>query len=395
MMIIPDRWRMLFVLFLARTAMAYQFQTVPSDGPLLIESLGLGFAQLGTLIGLYMLPGIVLALPGGMLAQRFGAERVVLSGLALMAAGGALMGAQSIGLIFAGRVVSGLGAVFINVLMTKMVTDWFAGRDITAAMAVFVSSWPLGIALGLISFPPLAAAYGWASVMYVSAAIVLICFLLVALIYRAPPGVAVEGRASLEIDLSRREWLLISLAGFIWGSFNAGYVIFISFLPDLFVARGYSLADASRVVSVLAWAVIVTVPLAGYLAEHLKRPNLMMMGGFVTVAAAAALLPAVSVPIIPFAVLAIIIGLPPGPIMALTAESLRPEKRSTGMGVFYTWHFAAMAVLPAVAGTARDLSGSAAAPIVFAAITMVAVAAALIAFRFAQRRFGEADAARR
>ena len=376
---------MLFVLFLARTAMAYQFQTVPSDGPFLVDNLGLGFAQLGTLIGLYMLPGIVIALPGGMLAQRYGAERVVLSGLVLMAAGGALMGADSITLIFAGRLISGLGAVFINVLMTKMVTDWFAGRDITAAMAVFVSSWPLGIALGLLSFPPLAVAFGWASVMYVSAAVVLICLVLVALVYRAPPDLPAETGASLQIDLSRREWLLISLAGFVWGSFNAGYIVFISFLPDLFVSRGYSLPDASRVVSVLAWSVIFAVPLAGYFAEYLKRPNLLMLGGLTTVAAAAAVLPAVSAPAIPFAVIAIMIGLPPGPIMALTAESLRPEKRSTGMGVFYTWHFAAMAVLPALAGTTRDISGSPAAPILFAATTMVLAAVALIAFRVVQR----------
>ena len=47
---------------------------------------------LGLLIGLYMLPGIVIALPGGMLGQRFGAKRVVLVGLALMTIGGALMG---------------------------------------------------------------------------------------------------------------------------------------------------------------------------------------------------------------------------------------------------------------------------------------------------------------
>src|SRR6187397_2438240 len=81
---VPTRWRMLLVLFLARTSMAYQFQTVPSAGPSLIDTLGLGFTQLGTLIGLYMLPGIVLALPGGLLARWLGSERMVLSGLALM-----------------------------------------------------------------------------------------------------------------------------------------------------------------------------------------------------------------------------------------------------------------------------------------------------------------------
>jgi cyanate permease len=385
-MTVPDRWRMLFVLFLARTAMAYQFQTVPSDGPFLIDNLGLGFAQLGTLIGLYMLPGIVIALPGGMLAQRFGAERVVLSGLVLMVLGGAMMGLDSVPLVFAGRLISGLGAVFINVLMTKMVTDWFARRDIVVAMALFVSSWPLGIALGLLSFPPLASAYGWAAVMDVAAAVVAICLALVWLVYRPPPDAPAEYGHGLQIDLSRREWLLISLAGFIWGVFNAGYVILIAFLPDLFVLRGYSLPEASRVVSVLAWVLIVTVPLAGYAAEQLKRPNLMMLGGFLTVAAAAVVLSATAAPIVPFAIIALMVGLPAGLIMALPAQALRPENRSTGMGVFYTWHFAAMAVLPALAGTARDLSGSAAAPSLFAAVTMVAVSFALVAFRVVQRR---------
>ena len=128
MLNVPARWRMLFVLFLARTAMSFQFQTVASDGPFLLDRLGIGFSQLGTLIGLYMLPGIALALPSGLLARAFGSERMVLAGLIMMTAGGALMGADSSWLVFGGRLFSGLGAVFINVLMTKMVTDWFADR---------------------------------------------------------------------------------------------------------------------------------------------------------------------------------------------------------------------------------------------------------------------------
>src|SRR6266511_1267646 len=130
MPVIHDRWLMLFVLFVARTEMAYQFQTVAAIGPLLVEAWRIDFTLLGTLIGLYMLPGVIFALPGGLLGQRFGAKRVVLIGLALMAGGGALMATDSFLLAVAGRVISGIGAVLINVLMTKMVTDWFAGREI-------------------------------------------------------------------------------------------------------------------------------------------------------------------------------------------------------------------------------------------------------------------------
>ena len=58
MALIPERWLMLAVLFMARTAMACQFQSVGSVGPFLIESLRVDYTMLGTLIGLYMLPGV-------------------------------------------------------------------------------------------------------------------------------------------------------------------------------------------------------------------------------------------------------------------------------------------------------------------------------------------------
>jgi MFS family permease len=384
MPIVPARWRMLAVLFLARAAMAYQFQTIASDGPFLIESLGIGFGDLGILIGLYMLPGIVIAVPGGMLGQRFGVKRLVLAGLALMVVGGVLTGTHSVGLIFAGRLVSGLGAVFVNVLMTKMVADWFAGREIVTAMSTFVTSWPAGIALGLISFPPLIAAYSWVAVMMVASAVVTVCLVMVATVYLDPPDAPAESR-QLRLDLSGREWLLISLAGFIWGTFNAAYVILISFLPELFSQRGYTLAEASGIVSLLASALIISIPVIGFFAEQSRRSTPLLAGGLLAVAVASAALPFADAPIVPFVVIVLAIGVPPGLIMALAPEALRPQNRSTGMGVFYTWHYAAMAGLPAAAGAARAVTGSPAAPNLLVTALMIAGVVALLAFRLARR----------
>jgi fucose permease len=86
-MSVYGRWLILCVLFVARTVMACQFQTVASTAPLLIGSFAIDYTQLGTLIRLYMLPGIFIVLPGGMLGQRFGAKWLVLAGLLLMAVG--------------------------------------------------------------------------------------------------------------------------------------------------------------------------------------------------------------------------------------------------------------------------------------------------------------------
>jgi len=377
---------MLLVLFVARTAMACQFQSVASTAPFLVDALAIDFARLGTLIGLYMLPGIFIALPGGMFGQRFGAKNLVLTGLLLMALGGALMGASTSFLpVAAGRLISGTSAVLINVLVTKMVTDWFVGREIVTAMAILVVSWPLGLALGLLLFTPLAASQSWNTVMYAAALMAVASFLLLALTYRNPPETPAASSLGRNLTLTQHEWLGVSLAGSIWMTYNVGYIILISFLPGLFTTRGYSLSEAGWVVSLLGWMLIPLVPLAGTLAERLYRPNLFLIGGLLIAGLAAAALPFANNPIIPFGILAVVIGAPAGSIMALPAQALRPENRAGGMGVYFTWYYAGMALLPGVAGMARDLTASPAAPALFAAGMMALAIAGLAGFRLAIR----------
>ena len=61
----PVRWSILGLLFAVRTAMAFQFQSVAAIAPMLRHEFGVGLAEIGLLIGLYLAPGIALALPGG------------------------------------------------------------------------------------------------------------------------------------------------------------------------------------------------------------------------------------------------------------------------------------------------------------------------------------------
>jgi predicted MFS family arabinose efflux permease len=381
-----NRWLVLAVLFLARTAMAVQFQSVGALGPILAQDLALDYASIGTLIGLYMLPGVVIALPGGVLMQRFGAMTIALAGLAAMATGGALMAASASFLPMAGgRVVSGTGAVLLNVALTKMTADWFAGREIVTAMSILISSWPFGIALGLVGFVPLAAAYGWPAVMHAGAACALASLALLAVAYRNPPGAAASETARLELNLTRREWLLVLIAGIAWGFFNVAYIAIVSFAPALYATRGYSLAAASGLVSVLGWSLIVTIPLGGYAAEASRRPYAATAAGLVLAAASMAMLATNFAPLTMFAVAALLIGLPAGPVMAMPAQALRPQSRAPGMGVFYTCYYAAMAVLPGLAGMARDFTGSPAAPVLFAAVMILATLVCMVSFTAVMR----------
>lgn len=186
-----DRWLILAVLCLARTSMGFQFQSIASVSADLVREMGLSYAEIGTLIGLYMLPGVVVALPGGALAARYGDKSLAVLGLALMAAGDALASAVATPeTLFAGRILAGAGGVVFNVVVTKMVSDWFAGREIVTAMALTASTWPLGVALGLVGQGLLAEAAGWPSVMAATAGFSALGLVLVAARYRAPAGTA-------------------------------------------------------------------------------------------------------------------------------------------------------------------------------------------------------------
>ena len=62
-----NRWGVLALVVVARTAMDFQFQSIAAVGSFLVADLGLSYAQLGTLIGLYLLTGAFISLPGGLL----------------------------------------------------------------------------------------------------------------------------------------------------------------------------------------------------------------------------------------------------------------------------------------------------------------------------------------
>ena len=113
-----NRWFMLVLLFFVRTVTGIQYQSVASTSSFMMDDLMIDYARLGFLIGLYQLPGIVLALPSGLLGKRFDDRRLGAAALGLMAVGGLTMGVgDSYTWMVIGRSLSGVGAVLLNVLL--------------------------------------------------------------------------------------------------------------------------------------------------------------------------------------------------------------------------------------------------------------------------------------
>ena len=120
--------------------MGYQFQVVAPLSPQLIDAFDADYATIGTLVGLYLLPGIVVALPSGYLGARLGEKRLSVVGLGLMTAGGILAAvADTYTLAVVARIVAGTGVVLQFVMMTKMVSEWFEGSELVLAMGFYLN----------------------------------------------------------------------------------------------------------------------------------------------------------------------------------------------------------------------------------------------------------------
>lgn len=383
---LAPHWRALAVLTFARVSMGFQFQSLASAALPLTREMGLAYADIGFLIGLYMLPGVVLAIPGGALGRWFGDKRAVLFGLGLMIAGGVLQAvAPAYGVLLAGRLVAGIGGVILNVVMTKMVADWFAGRQIVLAMAVFVNSYPVGVGLALLSLSGLAASQGWRTAIGVTPVIASIAFLTVAFAYRSHdndrPRLATTGRRA---PIPTADAVMALLAGALWGLFNGAIVIMLGFAPLLLISRGAA-SGASGLVAMSVWLFAVSIPLGGVVAERWGRPGTLLVVGLVGSAISQMALP--FGPPLPLLILTgIAAGLPVGVIMSLCSRVLRPEHRAVGMGLFYTCMYLGHAGVPPVAGWLRDISGSPAAPVMFEGALYLVMVPLYGAFRLLHAR---------
>lgn len=366
-----NRWGILAVLFAVRLTMAFQFQSVAAVAPLLSHDFGVGLADIGILIGLYFTPGIALAWPGGALGQKFGDKTTVLGALLLMLIGGLVMAlSTSWSGQIAGRLIAGTGGVLMNIQMTKMVTDWFAGQDLATAMAIFVNSWPAGVAVSLLVLPLIGAAYGVGAVYLAVTALIGCGIVLLAVLYQPPPNSVTAGATRARLD--RNTIIAVIAAGLIWSCFNIGFAMIFSFGPSMLVEHGWSITAAGSAVSIVLWTTVLSIPLGGFLADRTGRPELIMVAGCVVFAALLVALSR-SDAVIPVTVaLGLVCGLPGGPIMSLPARVLQPGNRAIGMGLFFTVYYVGMMLGPVIGGACAKSTGSAGAALDFGASMILA-----------------------
>ncbi len=327
-------WVILASLSLGRVAFGYQFQTIATLATHLIARFHLSYVQLGSLIGAYLLLGVFVALPLGLLGRRFGDRLVLGAGLALMTAGACLSAwADGPGGIALGRTAAGVGAVAMIVLQGKIIAEWFDGPMFMIGISVSVCSFPVGMGLAQLILPSLLAGFGLSGALLSDAVPAGLSFVLFMASHRLPPhALPVPRRFSLP---SRRECGLLLIAGFAWMTYTAGFSGFASYLPASLSTRGAGLVVIGLVMTAATWGNVPATLLGGPLATRFGGFKVFLFGTLSLVIGMAGMA-LTGWPIAWALCVGILGGIHPGVIMAVGTLSARPENRAVGMGIFYT-----------------------------------------------------------
>lgn len=346
-------------LLLARTSVAFQFQSVTVLALPIADGRRLGSGEVGLLLSLYMGFGLVLAVSSPLIARRLGVRRPMLAALALMAAGQmAVAQPLSFEWIATFRALAGLGGSLIYVMAFEVAAALPVLGSVAMRIGLVAATWPLGNALALLLVPALGEAAGLQLALCTPLALIAAGMMLVG-----------WPRASSLIGPSRGgahpgaapgcEWLAtfgrVWPAGLAFALYNAAFILFTSFSAQLFSHLGYPMQAAAWLASLPMWLFLLSVPAGGWIAARLRnRDKELFIGGCLASAACFMLASFTPSGWIWIVLAGLIGGLPTAPILAVVS---RQGGSTAGLtfGTLFTIFFAAMLVLSPLVGRALQV----------------------------------------
>lgn len=253
----------------------------------LMQDFAIGGAALGNLSAFYFYSYVVMQIPTGIIADRWGPRRLLTLGAGVAAAGTVLFAlAPSIGWASAGRLLIGASVAVAFVSMLKLATHWFAPSRfaVVSGMALF-----MGVVGGVLAGVPLRALvelFGWRPVMIVSAALTGMLCLAIWLNVRDDPqqrgyrshmqghGDVAGRRASvwrglMEVLSYRNSWLLLFAPIGIAGSVLAFAGLWG--VPYLMQVYGLGSRQAAAITSGLLVAWALGGPILGAWSQRMGR----------------------------------------------------------------------------------------------------------------------------
>ena len=253
-----NRWAVLALIMAAQTMANVGPLGIPSIAPLIREGLGLSVAQAGSFLSAYYIGPVLMSLPAGWLADRWGVRGAMILGQALIAVGlGAVAFAPTFSFIVLILVLAGAGYGVLNPTTTKAGMAWFPPNQRATVVGLKQVGLPFGGALGALVMPPVALAFGWRTGVGFAAAVVGLLAVLTWALYRDLPEPESPGptppRPGFWTVVANRDLWLVGVSTLIFAGVQT---VFLAFLV-------LYLHDVVRIDLVVAAKYLVTAQVSG------------------------------------------------------------------------------------------------------------------------------------
>lgn len=290
-------WAVLAMLYLAAASAPLNMFKVAALAPMLIEELAIPITDIGILMSVFNIAGLILALPAGFLVQRMGVKPAILLAVGVTAIG-SIVGvfALGFGILALSRTIEGIGFGLLGVGAPSGISNWFPKERRGLPLGVFTTWVPLGNLITLSFTPTIAGTAGWQGAWWFGAGACILMFIVVALFFRMPneeEAFALHGeegsrmgraskeeakailKGSYKVLRNGRIWLL----GIVFAVFNmagpGGVVNFFATYLEGPIGLPLALAGIMTAVSMLG--VCIFEPLSGWISDKVGSRKVVML----------------------------------------------------------------------------------------------------------------------
>jgi len=356
--------------------------------PAIRRDLAASYSQMGLFTGMYGLIAILISLPAGILAARFGEKRMLLSGLAVVAAGLAGLGlAPSFAVALTSRAVWLIGYRFAFICVFTAMAVVTPEKYRSRTMGVLGAMAALASVIGAPFGTHLAELVGWRGGIFGFAVIAVLGGVLFAGLYRplrtgAEAAAGPRGHAFTSKSLSALRnpimWGMILLGLINMGGFSATF--FVPYAVES--VFGLNARESAAIISASYLAAILLNLAIGYLCDRFSRWNIMILLAVLLVPASFG---ALSRDVLLFRIaIALVVSLghaATNQIYAISGAVLPRDQVGTGMGIIGLGSGIFGYLGPQMLGYLRDSTGGFTAGWLFVAFAAVISLADLLVLR--------------
>ncbi len=338
-------------------AFALVFQSIPPILTLIISELNITHAQAGLLMSLFALPGIFIAIPSGIISDRFGMRKVGIASLILMIIGTFALGISSNFLsIVVGRLISGVGALTLAIVLPQLLSRWFMGKELGIGMGVFNTAMPLGTIASFNVFGLIGSNLGWQSPILLTTLVSVFALLMFLWLFKEPTLEVKRNGNSLSSNIANvgaPMWII----GFTWMWFNAALISFLTFAPDFFVSKGYETVFAGFMSSIVMMGSLFLSPLIGYFVYRFGKEKMFIVVAGIALTFLIFLVPTTSLHLPLLVLMGIFTAFVPAPVFSLPSKIVKPQNLGLGFGILTACLNVGVLAGPYLTGLAKDFAG--------------------------------------